>query len=521
MIILRLLSGGFFALLLKDILIPLVGFNWGLLIGFIIGFTITLWIGPLIQKVTGTFFAKKSENTVKNFRESGFGLTGGVTTGKLLSRGDAVGVNKGQTVSFNLEDSCINFAVFGAPGSGKTTAFVVPMLDQIFAQSKNAGALIYDIKGDFGDTVHKLAARRGKNIEVIGPTARPMNLLKNLEPEVAAGFLKSAFYLQGGVTGDSFWINSATEVCKNALGILSFCPGHYSLIDLYDFVWFPDKKAQFLATAEQNAINDQDRRLLSVYKNYLAIIYAEFDEKTQKSVEATISDVLAAFANPKLTDYFCSDVADAVSIEDVLTGSIILVDLPLALYGPPAKTIYTLIKLRFFNVLQSRQARKDLDQNTPVAFVCDEYQELVSANRNASVSDLSFWSVSRSAKCIGLISSQSVAAWRTAIGDRQTADAVLANFRQKYLFTTTDPDTIDYFNRMTGAGEVIREGTSENISTSWGNRGDSEGKSWNIVDKSIVDAQLIRSMPKNHAVAILTLRGQNIDDVVVLNPMYL
>ncbi|MGH7706917.1 MAG: hypothetical protein ACREM6_03140 [Vulcanimicrobiaceae bacterium] len=47
----------------------------------------------------------------------------------------------------------------------------------------------------------------------------------------------------------------------------------------------------------------------------------------------------------------------------VLDGAIYLVALPLALYGLGAKTAYTFIKLRFFNLMQRRRFEKAWNQS--------------------------------------------------------------------------------------------------------------------------------------------------------------
>jgi len=96
----------------------------------------------------------------------------------------------------SLPDACQNVCVFGGVGSGKTTRIIQPYLQQILGQ--NAGALIFNVKGDFSRAVYQLAAETEKEVVTIGVNQTPLNLLKGLTPEMAASFLKSAFYLSGG-----------------------------------------------------------------------------------------------------------------------------------------------------------------------------------------------------------------------------------------------------------------------------------------------------------------------------------
>ena len=455
----------------------------------------------------------------------GFYLFGGLATGWLRSKSHAAGAWPGQKMFLSLPDACQNVCVFGGVGSGKTTRIIQPYLQQILGQ--NAGALVFNVKGDFSRAVYQLAAETGKEVVTIGVKQTPLNLLKGLTPEMSASFLKSAFYLSGGGRGESaFWIDSAVELCKSGLGFLSYCPGQYSLADLYLFLWDEAARREYVATAEKAAsLSDRDFRLLSVYRSYYEQVFSSFDERVRQGVLATVAQVLAPFQHPDLTDYFCSDRPDAANLEDVLQGRVFLVDLPLAIWGVGAKVVYTLIKLRFFNVMQQRQNRPELNQSTPVAFICDEFQEVISSSK-VGISDLNFWSVSRSSGCIGIISSQSVSSFRAAVGDRTLADAVLQNFRQKYLFRSEDEETLRYFNSVAGRTEVWRLGSHSGTSHSShgiqiiGTNGTNQGQSWNLQERPVIDAQLVRQLGTNQAVAMLNIGGVAMDDVVNLTPVF-
>ena len=467
---------------------------------------------------------KKRPEWIQN-PPDGFYLFGGFATGWLRSKSHAAGAWAGQKMFLSLPDACQNVCVFGGVGSGKTTRIIQPYLQQLLGQ--NAGALIFDIKGDFGRAVYQLAGQTGKDVTTIGVGKTPLNLLQGLTPEMSASFLKSAFYLSGSGPGDSaFWIDSAVELCKNGLGVLNYCPGRYSLADLYLFLWDDQARKKFFTAADSTAaLSERDFRLLNVYRSYYEQVFSGFDDRTRQGVLATVAQVLSPFQHPDLADYFCSDRPDAANLEDVLQGRVFLVDLPLALWGVGAKVIYTLIKLRFFNVMQQRQNRPELNQVTPVAFVCDEYQEVISASK-IGLSDLTFWDKSRSAKCIGLISSQSIASFRAAVGDRTLADAVLQNFRQKYLFRSEDEETLRYFNSLAGRTEVWRQGMHSGNSNSKqaiqiiGTNGTNTGQSWNLQERPVIDAQLVRQLGPNQAVAMLNIGGVAVDDVVNLTPVF-
>ena len=179
-------------------------------------------------------------------------------------------------------------------------------------------------------------------------------------------------------------------------------------------------------------------RNLANYKGYYQNVFMSMDIKMRESIKGTLSTVLSPFQNPELIDAFSGTDGD-YDLARILSGDIVLVDLPLAKWATAGKVVYTMIKLRFFNLLQARQVDKSMPQNY-VFFMCDEYQNIISAS-NQGLSDLSFWDKSRSAHCVGIISTQSISAFKAAIGNPQLSDTVLANFRQKIFFKTEDMET--------------------------------------------------------------------------------
>lgn len=469
--------------------------------------------------------AYKSIPTSPTVRPTGFSLWLGRSTGHLATKNHTAGIAPEQDIYLMLPDACQNIVTIGGIGSGKTTRIVQPVLYQLLQQ--DCGGLIFDIKADFCKAVTALASRTGRKVEIIGVNQRGVNLVEGLSPEMSSSFLKSAFYLSGSGL-EAFWIDTATELCKNSLGVLSFCPGCYSLDGLYRFIFFPDERQELIEIAKKNSSSrsPEEARLLDTYIGYYDRVFMKFGDKVIQGVLATVAQVLSPFQHPVLIDSFCKSSRNKANIEDVLNGAIYLVNLPLTEWGLGAKVIYTFIKLRFFNVLQSRQARSSMNQERPVFFMCDEYQEIISANKSG-LSDLNFWDKSRSARCIGIISAQSVNSFRAAIGDRTLADTVLQNFRQKIFFRSEDLETIHFMNNLAGKAEVQRESFSAGTSTSQRNTdfvtatdSSSSGYSTSWVERPVVDAPLIRELGSNHAIAFLNIAGQAMDDVIILEPLF-
>lgn len=482
-----------------------------------------------IKNIVNMDFGSQNQQQPANFeRPQGFALGIGTSTGELNQRGHAAGLWPNQYVWLVNDDACQNIVVFGGIGAGKTTRVINPILFQCLGYA-DVGGLIFDIKGDFVESVNSFASWFNRPVYKIGVGADCVgtNLLKGLTPEQAAGFLQSTFYLTGGATNDSFWIQSATALIQNTLGLLeALGEKYYNLEKCYQYIFFEDvrKAIDIMLQDVKFEEGTLEARNLANYKGYYQNVFMQMDVKMRESIKGTLSTVLSPFQNPELIDAF-SGTEDDFDLSRILAGDVVLVDLPLAKWATAGKVVYTMIKLRFFNLLQERQVDKSLPQNF-CFFMCDEYQNIISAS-NQGLSDLSFWDKSRSAHCVGIISTQSISAFKSAIGNPTLADTVLANFRQKIFFKTEDMETLKYINSLAGRVEVTRQ--SYNYSTGQSqqttdffkaNRTSNSSINTQIVERQLIDANLVRQLTGNLALAFLNVEGESADDVLIMSPLY-
>lgn len=474
---------------------------------------------PTAQTKAKRPVSKKRPKPRKTDSEPLFKLWIGESTGWLSNLYHGAGIAPEQQVTLALTDASQNILILGAIGSGKTTRAMHPLLVQFLDQ--NCGGLIFDIKGDFQSAVLTIAEALNRQVIIIGVNHSKMNLLAGLTPEVASSFLKSIFTLNAHHHTDAFWLDTAVELCRNTLGILSFVPKHYSLNGLYGYLFDLEFRVEIdeSVTKLKNKLNAKEKRLLNSYWHYHEKIFDKFEDKVKSGVNATVAQVLSPFNHPDLVDAFCTEDKNAVVMEDVLNGAIYLVEMPLSTWGLGGKVVYTLIKLRFFNVMQKRLTQSDWNQERPVFFMCDEFQEIVSANKDG-ISDLNFWDKSRSSKTIGVISAQAVSSFYAAIGDRDTANALLQNFRQKICFKTEDTTTLNYFHSLADKVEVARKtyssgmGNTKQNNSFHSSKSDSQTESITHVDKPVIDAQLFRSLHPAQALALLSIGGKSMDDVI-------
>lgn len=475
--------------------------------------------------------AKGKRYGIKNTRDkqnTPFGLWMGQSTGRLARLSHRTSMVAKGNVTLTTEDAAQNILVLGGIGAGKTTRLMQPLLVQLLDQT--CGGLLFDVKGDVKKAVMTLGEMTNRPVTIIGPHHSQINLLAGLTPEVAASFLKSAFLLNGGAKMDGFWIDTATELCRNTLGLLSFLPDHYTLQGLYSYLFDEEMREalQERISILLSTLEAKDQRLFKTYLRYHDSIFGAFDEKVKSGVNATVSQVLSPFNHPDLIDAFCEQTESNLTMESVLDGTVYLVDIPLSRWGLGGKVAYTFIKLRFFNVMQSRIHHPEWNQEKPVFFMCDEYQELISASKDG-LSDLNFWDKSRSSKTIGIISAQSVSSFYAALGDHDLSHAILQNFRQKICFRTEDQATLAMMDKLAGQARVQKKTTSKTSgSGSSSNRSvfdntsshSSNTQSLSETRESVLDATLFRDLSPNQAVALVSLKGYSMDDVLELKAVY-
>jgi len=503
---------------------PPIGLWWEIIFSLVIAIVLLVIIPRFYPTAIKVKPAKKKDESAP------FGLWLGLSTGDLSRLSHRTGIFERLNIVLNTEDAAQNILVLGGIGSGKTTRLMQPLLGQLLDQ--NCGGLLFDVKGDVKKAALQLGEMTDRPVVVIGPNHNHMNLLAGLTPEVAASFLKSGFLVNGGSKLDGFWIDTATELCRNTLGLLSFLPEHYTLQGLYSYLF--DDEIKEALQAEINpllvTLEEKEQRLLKSYLRYHDSIFSTFDEKVKSGVNATVAQALSPFNHPDLIDAFCAHSENNFRMESVLDGTVYLVDMPLARWGLGGKVAYTFIKLRFFNVMQNRVHNPQWNQDRPVFFMCDEYQELISASKDG-LSDLNFWDKSRSSKTIGIISAQSVSSFYAALGDHDLAHAILQNFRQKLCFRIEDQATLNMMDKLAGQAKVYKKTTSQTTGSGSSSNAkslfDSTSKNLSSTQsitetrESVLDATLFRKLSPDEAVALLSIHGHSMDDVIELLPLFL
>jgi hypothetical protein len=469
--------------------------------------------------------AKNPLSKLKNMLSNpDFSLYLGQSTGTLTKRYHGSGIEKNQDILLSLKDAVLNILTLGGIGEGKTSCVISPLLVQFLDQG--CGGLIFDIKGSFKKSVRDFADNTDKTITFIGPKYVPMNVIDGLTPEIAGEYLRSALLLHGSGGGqEKHWLNAATTLAINVFGILSFAKKHYTLEGLHQFLYDKEFKEDLQLKLDDlhPTLNDRQKRLLKHYRQQYENVFAGNNEKYQKDVMATMNEVLSPFVHPDIADAFCAVDKQVPDMKDVINGTVYLLDMPINDWGVAGKIVYMLIKMRFFSVVKQRQSHSEWDQINPIFFVCDEYQQAIDCS-SSGLSDLNFWDTAKDAKCIGVISAQSINSFYAKIGDKKKTDTILQNFRQKICLKTEDQDTIRYFEYLAGKVEAGKYsyGMSESKTSTDSKKSHNEGASKNLsfVEKQVIDPQLFRVLKPDQAIACLNIDRWSMDDIIDLFAVY-
>ena len=124
-------------------------------------------------------------------------------------------------------------------------------------------------------------------------------------------------------------------------------------------------------------------------------------------------------------------------------------------YRNLSKIIAAYLKLDFQSEIMLNLSKNNVK---PTAFICDEYAEYVTKT------DSEFFSLSREARCINIVSTQSYSSLKNTLKDETAVKVICQNLINKIWFRTDDIFTIEEAQKQLGKEEKIK--TSKNISES-------------------------------------------------------
>lgn len=210
--------------------------------------------------------------------------------------------------------------------------------------------------------------------------------------------------------------------------------------------------------------------------------WRRIETKLRTSIVEGISVFLSLFDdNPKVKRVFCPkrECYDSKLNADgrygkplpsfswlVEQGAVCSLNFPVGMNAGLAKAIGVMMKLDFERAVLNRIPHMESDRDKhfrQVLFLCDEYQHFATVGESDPTGDEKFFSLSRQAKCISIVATQSISSLRSALpGDSWRT--LLQTFRTKIFLCLSDDFSARTASELCGREDRLK--VSYNLSES-------------------------------------------------------
>lgn len=382
-----------------------------------------------------------------------------------------------------------NFLITGTIGSGKTSSAMYPFTKQLIKYNylnpnNKIGMLILDVKGNYYNQVKKYVKKYNLEDDLIvielksKITYNPLNK-PSLKPIVLANRLKTILELFSENNSESYWLDKAEQILAEAIKLCRiYNDGYVTFKEIHNLITIPNYYKEKIQKLKELFILNK----LSLEQIYELNMALNFFEREFQSLDPRTSSILKSEIT-RITNIFISDYnvlktfsperkeLTFLGFEDVIkNGKIVVLNMNIAEYKNLSKIIAAYLKLDF-----QTEIMKNLNNNNEriTAFICDEYAEYVTKT------DSDFFALSREAKCINIVSTQSYSSLKNTLKDETSVKVICQNLINKIWFRTDDIFTIEEAQKQLGKEE--KEKISKNISES------AKKTKYNYLTKSLVN----------------------------------
>lgn len=387
-----------------------------------------------------------------------------------------VGLNKESNKTLTIPEYGLfqNILITGTIGSGKTSSAMYPFTRQLLEYKYNdanskIGMLILDVKGNYFSQVYNYVQNIGRLDDLIeikikgnyfyNPLDKPF-----LKPSVIANQLKTILLLFSPNNSESYWLDKAEAVLTEAIKLCRLYNNNYvTFTEIHNLVTKPDYYHEKIANLREKFTKNE----LSKKQIYNLLSAINFFEKEFLSLDLRTLNILRSEIT-RITNCFVSDFEvertfcppknkiNFHGFKDVINlGKIVVLNMNINEFRNLSKIISAYLKIDFQTEVMRRLTKKNIS-NRVVAFISDEYSEYVTST------DANFFSQSREARCINIISTQSYNSILNTLNNKYSTEIIVQNLVNKIWFRTDDVYTIE--NAQKQIGKVDKERLSKTIS---------------------------------------------------------
>jgi hypothetical protein len=383
-----------------------------------------------------------------------------------------------------LQDCYENFIVFGAIGSGKTTAAIAPFLLQLLRKLNNPdhqasdarwGGLLLDVKGSFTDLLIYLMLACGRPLEdliLIDPDLdlyryNPLDPSEGRFAERAADKLATVQKIMGNESkGENvYWNETSKTTVKAMLKVLTITrpPERIGIDDVWRFTRDDDRVAGLIK--ESRVALEKKRRNNQVtddgYLEYVDAVseletnWHKLDPRTKGILKTTITQLTGPLASdPRLQKVFCRDTN--FTMKDVINRGKIVVLRARSLERNCARMLAVCLKLDFQEWTKRRTGSTavqfGLNAIRTMVMLIDEYQEVVSCG---GAGDETYCALARESRVIVFVTTQVRSSLMVAIGKEDELKTLLGSLTTKIFLKLSDKDTQELGSFY--SGEIEKE----------------------------------------------------------------
>ena len=367
-----------------------------------------------------------------------------------------------------------NFLITGTIGSGKTSSAMYPFTRQLLEfnslnPDKKIGMLILDVKGNYYKQVREYTTKYTLDNDLIvlelgsnvfyNPLHKP-----NLKAQVLASRLKTILLLFSENNTESYWLDKAEEVLCECIKLCRlYNNGYVTFTELHKLVTIPNYYKEKISVLRSLFISSRfsNRQIyeLNASLDFFEKEFNNLDSRTKGILISEITRITSTFISDfDVKNTFCppKEKLTFTGFDEVLSkGKIVVLNMNIFEYDTLSKIIATYLKLDFQTEVMNHLAKNKAKTS---AFICDEYDKF------ASKTDGEFFSLSREAKCINILSTQSYSSLKTTLKDEASVKVIVQNLINKIWFRTDDIFTIEEAQKQLGKED--KEKISKSISES-------------------------------------------------------
>lgn len=359
-----------------------------------------------------------------------------------------------------------NILITGTIGTGKTSSAMYPFTKQIISyQSYNANQkiamLILDVKGNYYKKVEEYSNEFGRKEDLIiielngkfnyNPLDKP-----NLKANILANRLKTILTIFSPNQSDSYWLDKVEQVLTECIKLCRlYNNGYVTFLEIHKLINFPHyynlKMEELRSVFQSKKLSSEDIYNLSSSLDFFETEWNQLDPRVLSIVKSEITRITSVFTSDySVLNTFCPSKENLSfqGFKEVLSkGKIVVFNMNIAEYKLLSKILAAYLKLDFQTEVMS-QLNSNLQRIT--AFISDEFHEYVTST------DADFFSQSREAKCINIVSTQSYTSLLNTLKDESTVKVITQNLINKIWLRNDDLFTIEEAQKQIGREEKIQ-----------------------------------------------------------------